>query len=281
MTKEEEFQEQNGMTIEQAWEKVQNWATAGKKNEAQSGCVQILKIFPEHVAKDLLQKLESEALNPIPEVPQTEISPEKKEEDLPPPTFSEKLKGAVSFIITGKKPEVLMRGKKHAQSLEKPSESPDTQKSETLESSKNESSPPQKPVSKSINMVGVSTVTPRKIDESLPEENTIEDDERMFGAISYIPFLCFFTLFSRKDSRFIQYHGWQGFSLLAIFLVSLPVYFLLAVLSLFSFLFWVLYLLFFVLVFFAMWTAWNGNYLEIPFISSLARILSGRKKELE
>ncbi|MEI7510676.1 MAG: hypothetical protein WCJ84_00790 [Candidatus Peregrinibacteria bacterium] len=262
MTPEEQFLEQNGMTVEQAWEKVETWATTGKIAEAKAGCAQILKLFPEHTAKKLLAELETPA-QPVSDPLLVEIPVEK-----PKPTLSEKLKGAVSFVITGKKPAVLLK------------EAPVVSAPEgTSPEKKEEPAPLVKPVAKSVNMVGVSTSTPREIDESLPEENSIEDDERMFGAISYIPFLCFFTLSSRKDSRFVQYHAWQGFALLAIFLVSLPVYFLLGILTLFVVIFWILYLFFFGLVFFAMWTAWNGNYLEIPFISHLARTLSGRKKD--
>ena len=56
----EQFQKENGMSVDTAWQKVMEWKVAGKKNEAKSGCQLILKTFPEHEAKGLLALLEAE-----------------------------------------------------------------------------------------------------------------------------------------------------------------------------------------------------------------------------
>jgi uncharacterized membrane protein len=53
------FEETNGMPLEKAWAKVREWNLAGKNDEAAAGCREILKIFPEHPAGELLKKLKS------------------------------------------------------------------------------------------------------------------------------------------------------------------------------------------------------------------------------
>jgi len=66
-------------------------------------------------------------------------------------------------------------------------------------------------------------VSPEFLEQNgLPQEADVNDDERVFGALSYFPLLSLFVLATRKDSEFAMYHAWQGFAILAIFLVSLP-----------------------------------------------------------
>ncbi len=60
-TAEQRFRRENGMTLDQAWEKVREWNLAGKGDEAKRGCKIILEFFPDHEAKNLLTKLESES----------------------------------------------------------------------------------------------------------------------------------------------------------------------------------------------------------------------------
>ena len=141
------------------------------------------------------------------------------------------------------------------------------------------STPIQKPAPSSSS--GLSTSASRQKDPLLPEENAIEDDERLFGATSYIPFLCFFVLFARKDSKFATFHAWQGFTMLVIFLATLPVYFIFSFFFILAILFWIFYFCYFGLMFYGAFTAWQGRYLEIPVISDLARKFSGGGKKEE
>jgi len=59
----EKFKQENGMSLEEAYEHVKNWNLAGKKDEAIAGAQEILKLFPDHEAKNLLAKLQSEKNN--------------------------------------------------------------------------------------------------------------------------------------------------------------------------------------------------------------------------
>ncbi|HID91669.1 TPA: hypothetical protein EYG96_00845 [Candidatus Gracilibacteria bacterium] len=110
----------------------------------------------------------------------------------------------------------------------------------------------------------------------LPQENDVNDDERVFGAISYFPLLCFFVLVSRKDSAFSLYHAYQGFAILAIFLVSLPFYWILTLIPGMIILFYVLYIGLFGISIYATFLAWSGRYIHIPGISEFAMKLSGK-----
>lgn len=110
--------------------------------------------------------------------------------------------------------------------------------------------------------------------EGLPQENDINDEERVFAGISYLPFLSFFVLSRNKDSAFVMFHAWQGFTLFAIFLSSLPIYFLFSFLL--GILFWFMYMILFGFSFFAGYRAWSGKYVKIPIVSNLAKQLSGK-----
>jgi uncharacterized membrane protein len=110
--------------------------------------------------------------------------------------------------------------------------------------------------------------------EGLPQENDINDEERVFAGISYLPFLSFFVLSRSKNSDFVMFHAWQGFTLFAIFLSSLPVYFLFQFLL--GILFWFMYMILFGFSFFAGYRAWSGKYIKIPIVSNLAKQLSGK-----
>ena len=54
----QQFEKENGMSLETAWDHVKKWTAAGKNHEAIAGAGEILKIFPDHPAKDLLAKLQ-------------------------------------------------------------------------------------------------------------------------------------------------------------------------------------------------------------------------------
>lgn len=112
--------------------------------------------------------------------------------------------------------------------------------------------------------------------DGLPDENEIEDPERLFGAIAYIPFFSVFVILTQKQSPFAQFHAWQAFAFLAI---------IIAITSFKMFFFWIpgfsllLFMssfLIFLLSFFSAITAFKGKYINIPVISSFAKTLSGR-----
>ncbi|MCT4592570.1 MAG: hypothetical protein N4A36_04300 [Candidatus Gracilibacteria bacterium] len=56
----DQFQKENGMSLEEAWEYVKRWNFEGKKDQAIQGCKEIVKFFPDHEAKDLLEKMSPE-----------------------------------------------------------------------------------------------------------------------------------------------------------------------------------------------------------------------------
>lgn len=113
--------------------------------------------------------------------------------------------------------------------------------------------------------------------EILPDENSITDDERIFSALSYFPFISFFVIATRKDSLFITYHAWQGFTFFVLFVVSLPIYWLLGIIPGMGLLFWFFYCSLFIAGFYASFMAWSGKYISFPMLSPFAQKLAGNK----
>jgi len=60
MDNKENFEKENGMSLDEAWEHVKSWKKEGKISEAKRGCKEIIKFFPDHEAKDLLIEIEVE-----------------------------------------------------------------------------------------------------------------------------------------------------------------------------------------------------------------------------
>jgi len=110
----------------------------------------------------------------------------------------------------------------------------------------------------------------------LPQEADVNDDERVFGALSYFPLLSLFVLATRKDSAFAMYHAWQGFAILAIFLVSLPFFWILTFIPGMIILFYLFYIALFFISIYAGFLAWSGRYINIPGISVFAMKLAGK-----
>ncbi len=110
----------------------------------------------------------------------------------------------------------------------------------------------------------------------LPQEADVNDDERVFGALSYFPLLSFFVLATRKDSPFVSYHGWNSFAIFAIFLLSVPFAWIFGIIPGISFLFYLLYLSLFFISIYAGFLAWSGRYIKIPVISAFAMKLAGK-----
>lgn len=57
----EKFQQENGMTLDEAWDHVKEWNLAGKSEEAIRGCEEIVKFFPDHAANELLNTLKNKS----------------------------------------------------------------------------------------------------------------------------------------------------------------------------------------------------------------------------
>lgn len=190
-------------------------------------------------------------------------------------SFSE----TMHFLITGKKPEPKIIEDIEEQTYpeeggsdngeEIPKKTKDTEK-KTHKKEKSTESFTEK-IQKSVQ-----TDTEKLIEEGLPLESDIYDDERVFAGISYFPFLSFFVITTRKESAYVMYHAWQGFAFLALFLASLPFYFLLNFLPFMGVLFWLFYLVLFGSAFYSGFMAWSGRYVTLPFISDFAKTLSGR-----
>lgn len=194
-------------------------------------------------------------------------------------SFSE----TMQFLITGKKPEPKYAKPSEEESAEQKQNQ--EQENDQEKNEKNATKPATKKQEKKIKksesftekiQKSVQTHTEQLVEEGLPLESDINDDERVFAGISYFPFLSFFVITTRKDSAYVMYHAWQGFAFLAVFLASLPFYFLLSFLPLMGVLFWLFYLVLFGSAFFAGFMAWSGRYVTLPFISGFAKTLSGR-----
>jgi hypothetical protein len=120
-------------------------------------------------------------------------------------------------------------------------------------------------------------VSPEFLEQNgLPQEADVNDDERVFGALSYFPLLSLFVLATRKDSAFAMYHAWQGFAILAIFLVSLPFYWILTLIPGVGILFFLFYMGLFIVSMYAGFLAWSGRYINIPVISNFGMKLAGK-----
>jgi len=110
----------------------------------------------------------------------------------------------------------------------------------------------------------------------LPQEIDVNDDERVFGALSYFPLLSLFVLATRKDSAFAMYHAWQGFAILSVFLVSLPFFWIFTFIPGIPILFYLFYITVFFISMYAGFLAWSGRYINIPGISVFAMKLAGK-----
>jgi len=227
----EQFQRENGMSIETAWEKVCEWKLAGKTAEVRSGCKQILKYFPEHPAKKTLEELDKK---------------------------NEKTASGFGTVVN------TLLGTSTEEEANSESET-EKEETETEKETTEKNAPPKR-------REGLfSTSLSRKKDPSLPEENSVEDDERVFAALSYLPFLCILILIARKKSRFIYFHAQQGTTIFVSLLITSLFFPLLYILGPIVHLYTLFYFLYVCIIFFAAWTAWHGKYIEIPLISEISR----------
>jgi len=60
-----------------------------------------------------------------------------------------------------------------------------------------------------------------ELQEELEKEEKPSERSRWIASISYIPFVCFFSLFKGREDPFIKFHASQGFLLFVVECVSL------------------------------------------------------------
>jgi len=91
------------------------------------------------------------------------------------------------------------------------------------------------------------------------------DGGKLAAILSYIPFLCFIPLVSRKKTSFVSRHAKQGFLLLIVQVTALVF-----LIDQFSHLFWVLILLLSICcALYGMFKALSGKEWKIPFIGNV------------
>ncbi len=60
--------------------------------------------------------------------------------------------------------------------------------------------------------------TPIEVTTEPIEETEVQEPDKVAAILAYVPFLCFYALFFKKDNAFAYHHGKQG---LALFFVEL------------------------------------------------------------
>lgn len=104
----QQFQQKNGMSVDQAWAFVEQWTQEGKIDQAKQGCEEILKFFPDHEANAFLQKLNSlEETSANPKEPLKKVIEKgaehlqkmvgKENKNKEPPDETEKIVGALCY----------------------------------------------------------------------------------------------------------------------------------------------------------------------------------------
>lgn len=113
-------------------------------------------------------------------------------------------------------------------------------------------------------------------EENLPDENENDDTERLWSALSYIPFASVFVIMTQQDSKFTMYHAYQALALLFLSILVGTFGYVLGFIGM-GFVAGFIHFFVFIMSIFAGFTALNGRYVTIPFISGMAKTLSGRK----
>jgi uncharacterized membrane protein len=260
----ENFQKENGMTLDQAWEKVKEWNLGGKIEEAKRGCKIILEFFPEHDAKNLLEHLESQSASSAPSFKSEEIHGKKKSLAQ---KWGEKFADTVEGVLKKKKEKKEIAASTPEVSVPQTSQTPlagETPQNGVPSEAKTE-----------LPAQGTSPeMFPETKPEFVPPKEPVLDDERLMGALSYAWIFCLIPLFTRKESAFVQFHAWQGVIIAMIFTI-LPMGFgkILSVIPLG--LGYLVHLFFIIAMCFAAYKAYQGEYWKIPGIYKLSEKLKG------
>jgi len=113
-------------------------------------------------------------------------------------------------------------------------------------------------------------------EENLPDENENDDTERLWSALSYIPFASVFVIMTQQESKFTMYHAYQALALLFLSILVGTFGYVFSFIGM-GFVAGFIHFFIFIMSIFAGFTALNGRYITIPFISGMAKTLSGRK----
>ena len=113
-------------------------------------------------------------------------------------------------------------------------------------------------------------------EENLPDENENDDTERLWSALSYIPFASIFVIITQHESKFTMYHAYQALALLFLSIAVGTFGYVLGFIGM-GFVAGLIHFFVFIMSVFAGFTAFQGRYITIPFISGIAKTLSGRK----
>lgn len=237
---EEKFEKETGMPLKKAESLLQKWGKNNETEKIKKGKKLILEYFPHYFDKNSSEKKEdtsSQKNDKLVSEHQKDATPEKSRSE------SNQKKNKEKQSIPEKKTSKFDRKK----FIKKLADNP-------------------------MKAIGVS-FDPQE--ENLPDENSIEDDERLFGAIAYVPFFSVFVIAMKKESAFAQYHAWQAFTIL-VFLVAITAFgWIFSFLGI-SFLAHIVDLFLFIAAIIASFAAFRGRYIFLPFISSMAKTLSGR-----
>ncbi len=237
----EKFESETGMTLEKAESLLKKWKEKGENDKVAKGKNLISKYLPDYFSAKKEEKI----------VKNPENSSLKKSEKTSPDTQKEAVQKAIH-------------------SEEKP------EKTEEI-SEKKSSSPKQDFVKKlADNPMQALGVTFSPNEDSLPDENSIEDDERLFGAMSYVPFISIFVIAMKQKSPFAQYHAWQAFTLLVISIMVGTFGWAFSFLGM-GIIAHIITILIFIFSIFAGIIALRGRYITIPLVSTWAKTLSGRQ----
>lgn len=220
------------MTVDEAWEKVKEWNLAGKTTEAKRGCELILKHFPEHEVKSLYAQLNGGT-----------AEPEKKG------NIATKLGSSIVNSV-----ENMVKQKKEKSEAKEPSDkkTPDV----PADTSSEENTPEKK--------------QQKPVDDFVPPEDPVTDDERIFGTIGYLWIFCIIPLLLKRDSIFVQFHAKQGLVMAVILTVfDFTIGSLLNMIS--GGIGFVLKLIYIGLLGYAAYNAYQGKYWKVPFVYGISR----------
>ena len=108
---------------------------------------------------------------------------------------------------------------------------------------------------------------------SLPEMDSIKDEDRILAAFGYAWYFAIIPLFLKRDSAFIQFHAWQGI-VLTVFFTLLNIIFLGALAFVFSgFIHFILTMIAVFIYAASAYAAYKGKWFKIPIIHSFSEKL--------
>ncbi len=247
----EQFEQENGMTLDEAWNHVKKWNFSGKKEEVKRGCQEILRLFPDHEAKKLFEKINQteNTQNQENQSDQTNLSIEnnKATENIQKSNqLKEKVKEATDKI-TQAGAEL-------------------TKKINTKVGEIQDKITPQE-----RKQIALEFESQQEENILVAKEQVTTNDERIYAAISYLWILGIFSLIARRESVFVRFHAKQGlvFYLITSFFQSfIGLGFLFASKPLLRLLTGFLLI---ILMAFFIFQAWNGKWFKIPVIWNIGK----------